>query len=837
MSHEVEAAHGISRASVAHAQEEASVSSSCNDQTINLEADGTASRRKVAPSSVGPQDFELLSVIGRGAYGKVLQVRHKASQKIFAMKVLHKKYLTEKGQVSYTHVERQIMASVDHPYLVSLKFAFQTHERLYLVMNYCAGGELFYHLSQQGMMLEGAVKVYAAELVLAIEHLHKHGIVHRDLKPENILLKGNGHIAVTDYGMAKILSSEEATTKTICGTNEYMAPEMVARSVLKQENNSEKPTGDSPKTQVSENSTGHSIGRSYSGTTGARGGYGKPVDWWSLGALIYEMLTGKPPFQAHNSNKNPMKLYKKILSGKPPLPKYLSGSAHSLLKGLLTKNPDQRLGCARNTMFKIGGVSALKRHPFFEGIDWDRLAEEQVPPPIDMSTTLEGLEDTKHFDSDFTDERPCVSEATLLNDSSPKNRDRHASSECDENCDSFRLWRGFSFVATDDEELLVFEEGEGSTSSVQNGASHFSYSDKAEEQWMQRQFAQESEKAAEEKAEKEVRKTEKKNARKDRTEKREADRKKYSDDQIMYKENGLHSERRLASKEEICETKPVTIDRSKTTCTAEDVSSPEYEQTTQNGAARNESREMEAKNTSSDRQFNNRLPTTRDEARGLEATGNASIAKYKQEVNTQTREELSKQSSAETGASHAISAATSAQPKFNPDASEWIPLAARKAHSASTHEAKEETYAHAAPSYPHKRWWEGIQPQSHHERSEQQHFTAGGGGERHADSSPKWTSQRTVLPSAPQGAWARVLSEGSATHFASDPVARTGKINGLTTEDAQKKWDASASQYRDASKPNSNSWITEALESSNQSKKKKGGKKMTKITFGAPRMR
>ena len=183
-------------------------------------------------------------------------VRNLLDRKLYAMKIISKKLLKKKNSIMYMKSERDILTKVDHPFVVSLFFAFQTERKIFLVMDFLGGGELFFHLKRRGLILEKEVRFYLAEMVLAIEFLHNKGIIHRDLKPENVLLRDDGHVCITDFGLAKEIGDLESA-RTLCGTSEYMAPEMLTRN-----------------------------------------GYGKGVDWWSLGALCYEMLSGKPPFTA-----------------------------------------------------------------------------------------------------------------------------------------------------------------------------------------------------------------------------------------------------------------------------------------------------------------------------------------------------------------------------------------------------------------------------------------------------------------------------------------------------------------------------------------------------------
>ncbi|ETV86121.1 AGC protein kinase, variant [Aphanomyces astaci] len=275
-----------------------------------------------------PTDFELLVVVGQGAFGKVIQVRHRPTGEIYAMKIVSKEYLVKKNYIGNMQTERDIMTKVDHPFLVKLKYAFQTPANVYLVMPYIPGGELFHTLHKQGLLLEHTACFYAAEMVLALEYLHGQGIIHRDLKPENILLDADGHVCLTDFGLSKELPQDDEA-KTVCGTNEYMAPEMIRN----------KP-------------------------------YSHAVDWWALGALIYEMVTGYPPFR-HNNRK---KLLEKICTEKLSLPKFLHADTHSILKQLLERNVDKRLGAGKSTMFKVKGVAAIKQHPFFSVQQHERLA-------------------------------------------------------------------------------------------------------------------------------------------------------------------------------------------------------------------------------------------------------------------------------------------------------------------------------------------------------------------------------------------------------------------------------------------------------------------------------
>lgn len=211
---------------------------------------------------VSVENFELLKVLGTGAYGKVFLVRkaggHDAG-KLYAMKVLRKAALVQRAKTQeHTRTERSVLELVRQaPFLVTLHYAFQTDAKLHLILDYVNGGEMFTHLYQRQHFKEAEVRVYGGEIVLALEHLHKLGIIYRDLKLENVLLDSEGHIVLTDFGLSKeFLTEEKERTFSFCGTIEYMAPEIIR----------------------------------------SKSGHGKAVDWWSLGILLFELLTGASPF-------------------------------------------------------------------------------------------------------------------------------------------------------------------------------------------------------------------------------------------------------------------------------------------------------------------------------------------------------------------------------------------------------------------------------------------------------------------------------------------------------------------------------------------------------------
>ncbi|KAF5693957.1 AGC AKT kinase, partial [Fusarium globosum] len=301
----------------------------------------------------GPTDFEILKLIGKGTFGQVYQVRKKDTQRIYAMKVLQKKVIVQKKEVAHTVGERNILvrtAMSDSPFIVGLKFSFQTPSELYLVTDYMSGGELFWHLQKEGRFDEKRAKFYIAELILAIQHLHHNDIVYRDLKPENILLDANGHIALCDFGLSKANLTKNDTTNTFCGTTEYLAPE-----VLLDES-----------------------------------GYTKMVDFWSLGVLVFEMCCGWSPFYAEDTQQ----MYKNIAFGKVRFPRdTLSQEGRNFVKGLLNRNPKHRLGATDD-------AEELKRHPFFADVDWTLLSKKLITPPF--KPKLKSETDVSYFDPEFT---------------------------------------------------------------------------------------------------------------------------------------------------------------------------------------------------------------------------------------------------------------------------------------------------------------------------------------------------------------------------------------------------------------------------------------------------
>ncbi|KAI9105929.1 kinase-like domain-containing protein [Phlyctochytrium arcticum] len=310
-----------------------------------------------APKGVGLDDFTFIAVLGKGNFGKVLLARERYSNLLYAIKVLKKEFIIENDEVESTKAEKRVFLTANaarHPFLVNLHSCFQTESRIYFVMEYVSGGDLMWHIQHQ-QFSEKRAKFYAAEVLLALEYFHKNNIVYRDLKLDNILLSLHGHIKIADYGLCKENMPHGATTSTFCGTPEFMAPEILQ---------------DKP--------------------------YGRAVDWWALGVLIYEMLLGQSPFRGDNEEE----IFEAILEDEILYPVNMAKDAVSLLQQLLMKDPTKRLGSGKNDSEEI------KKHSFFRGVDWDAMLQQRIPPPYQPK--ISSPEDVSNFDEEFTKENPVL---------------------------------------------------------------------------------------------------------------------------------------------------------------------------------------------------------------------------------------------------------------------------------------------------------------------------------------------------------------------------------------------------------------------------------------------
>ena len=298
---------------------------------------GTASHQNLSDGmyddTLKVEDFDLLKVIGKGAFGKVMLVRKKSSKsgRVYAMKVLKKSVVVSRGQIQNTKSERSILCDIKHPFIVRLRFAFQTREKLYLVCDYYNAGTLYFHLRRSKCFPEARCRFYAAELVSALSHLHANNIIYRDLKLENVLMDHEGHCALTDFGLSKQDIDKGGGATTFCGTADYLAPELLAG--LK---------------------------------------YGQAVDWWSLGVLMFEMIDGRTPF--YDRNKNVM--FQKIRKADVVYTSSFSPSAKNVIEKMLCIDPFQRLGN------KEGGAKDIIESEFFSSIDFSLLYKRQIQPPF-----------------------------------------------------------------------------------------------------------------------------------------------------------------------------------------------------------------------------------------------------------------------------------------------------------------------------------------------------------------------------------------------------------------------------------------------------------------------
>ncbi|EAY02760.1 AGC family protein kinase [Trichomonas vaginalis G3] len=289
-------------------------------------------------------DFQIISVIGRGYYGKVMLVRRIDTDQLYAIKSIRKSRLAEMDSCSVL-TEKNIMMKIHHPFIVNLCFAFQTDTKVYLGLEYAPGGELFYYMESNGTIPVDDARLYVAEIGLALAHLHKYGIIYRDLKPENILFDADGHIKLTDFGLSKELGVD-GTAKTFCGTPDYLAPEVIPQEK-----------------------------------------YTTKIDEWALGVLTYEMILGRTPFC--NDNKNEM--FQEIVTLDPYFPEGMDPRIINFIMRLLTKDPKER-----------PTFDDVKSDPFFEGVDWDAVYNREHSPSY-----IPEIKDrmcTNNFDPEFTTE-------------------------------------------------------------------------------------------------------------------------------------------------------------------------------------------------------------------------------------------------------------------------------------------------------------------------------------------------------------------------------------------------------------------------------------------------
>ena len=297
-------------------------------------------------------NFEIVSTLGRGFYGKVMLCKKKGTEEYYAIKTVHKNRLVKANKVHTIFTERNVLMRARHPFIVNIAFAFQSDSKVYLGLEYASGGELFHHLQRRGTIPIAEVRLYIAELSLAINYLHNLNVIYRDLKPENVLLDAQGHVKLTDFGLAKKLDTS-GETGTFCGTSEYLAPEIISRRP-----------------------------------------YGPKIDWWAIGVLTYELLYGQTPF----FDKNKARMFQAIRNEKPKFPRRADEATVDFITMLLEKDPERRADFDR-----------IKGHPFFKGLDFEKVLRREIKPAFVPPSN--GII-TANFDTEFTMENPQDSLAT-----------------------------------------------------------------------------------------------------------------------------------------------------------------------------------------------------------------------------------------------------------------------------------------------------------------------------------------------------------------------------------------------------------------------------------------
>uniref|UniRef100_A0A8C7HAJ8 Serine/threonine-protein kinase Sgk1 n=1 Tax=Oncorhynchus kisutch TaxID=8019 RepID=A0A8C7HAJ8_ONCKI len=311
-----------------------------------------------------PTDFDFLKVIGKGSFGKVLLAKRKLDGKYYAIKVLQKRVILNRREQKHIMAERNVLLkNMKHPFLVGLHYSFQTTDKLYFVLDFVNGGELFFHLQKEQTFPEPRAKFYIAEMASALGYLHSLNIVYRDLKPENILLDSEGHIVLTDFGLCKEGISQAETTSTFCGTPEYLAPEVLRKQP-----------------------------------------YDNTVDWWCLGSVLYEMLFGLPPFYSRDTHE----MYDNILHKPLMMRPGASNTAWSLLQALLEKDGTHRLGSRDD-------FNEIKAHYFFSEINWDDLEQRKVPPPFTPNIHTDVRHQTTEFTGETVTHSVCYTEDSIVN--------------------------------------------------------------------------------------------------------------------------------------------------------------------------------------------------------------------------------------------------------------------------------------------------------------------------------------------------------------------------------------------------------------------------------------
>eukprot|EP00347_Sterkiella_histriomuscorum_P014911 403359044 len=300
-------------------------------------------------------NYEVIKIIGKGGFSKVLLVRQKSSGKLFAMKIINKEMIKKRGKIKQIMTERNILLKSKHPYIIQLEEAFQSKYHLHLVLEFCPGGELFYHLQLRGRFSEAQTRFISAQIICALEYLHSNEILYRDLKPENVLVDIEGHIKISDFGLSRENFKFSNISDSFCGSPEYISPEMLLRGI-----------------------------------------HTRMIDFYQLGALLYEMLTGLPP----NYSENKELMYQQIMKESPEMPEYLSPHAISLLSGLLQKQPEKRIGFQHQ-------FEELKSHDFYRSVNWPKIMRkdfESQYPATQIRQVLRPVLGRSYFDTTYIEQ-------------------------------------------------------------------------------------------------------------------------------------------------------------------------------------------------------------------------------------------------------------------------------------------------------------------------------------------------------------------------------------------------------------------------------------------------
>ena len=370
-----------------------------NNEIINSSTTLSSPTQSQSPSnSISIEDFQVLKLLGKGSFGKVLLVKYLNNNNIYAMKILKKEEIIKRNQINHTKTERLLLEKLNHPFIASLQFAFQDSQKLYLVTEFLQGGELFFHIKRKKCFKESPAKFYMAQIFLAIDYLHKAGYIYRDLKPENILIDKEGNIKLTDFGLSKMIPNEEnnINSNTICGTLEYMAPE-----IIKGKN------------------------------------YDKSADWYSFGIVLYQMICGDVPFKLKSRNIDEISYETDI-----KYPEKISNEAKDIISKLLEIEPEKRLG--------YNSSDEIKNSAFFNEVDFDLVYKKEYNPPF--RPKLNGELDLKYFNIYFTENNEFYSEDLSDNNNNFEinKNDNNNLEEKDNDKGNIQAFEGFSFCKEDD---------------------------------------------------------------------------------------------------------------------------------------------------------------------------------------------------------------------------------------------------------------------------------------------------------------------------------------------------------------------------------------------------